>query len=260
MGQVVSGQCCCGKRQYTLSANDLDLFTEAHRSNDIPMLLKLMDSEQEFQISDTKIHPWAAPPRTIGALAISQLASLASQPSETPVSTMIREAGGIEKMVHLLDSNAIDKVHGAVIALSFLSDESPQNAGVMYEANALTKLVKCMHMQPNDLKAAAALTCRNIYTTETVYRQAFVGAGGVQPLVDLLALPEEPFDSKLLHVQAEAVLCLEDLMIEDGTEIVHCVAAVKDCGGSEALRILSEVKGNSELSKDAHSLLIHVAE
>lgn len=66
------------------------------------------------------LHPWASKPRSVGALAITQLAALAST-DDLGVKEKIREQGAIPLLVDNLICKEEDRAEAALVAVSFLS-------------------------------------------------------------------------------------------------------------------------------------------
>ena len=57
-------------------SKDLEAFDLANETNDIEALIKLMSSQEGTGFSQKTPHPWAAEPKTVGALAGTQIAIL----------------------------------------------------------------------------------------------------------------------------------------------------------------------------------------
>ena len=74
------------------------------------------------------MHAWAENPRTVGALAGTQMAIRASMSKSDDIKEKIRDAGGLPKYVAFMESNEVDRVHTGVVALSFLCTENPPNS------------------------------------------------------------------------------------------------------------------------------------
>ncbi|SBS83003.1 hypothetical protein PMALA_005150, partial [Plasmodium malariae] len=99
-------------------------FDKAYDENDVQEFVNLCSSSCEIEKLEDRMHPWAADPKTIGALSATQLAILASKENEPHYKDAIREADGIPVFINLLKSHELDRVHAAVVALSFLSVDS----------------------------------------------------------------------------------------------------------------------------------------
>ncbi|ETW56719.1 hypothetical protein PFUGPA_01509 [Plasmodium falciparum Palo Alto/Uganda] len=136
------------------------------------------------------MHPWAADPKTIGALSATQLAILASKENEPHYKDAIREANGIAVFINLLKSHELDRVHAAVVALSFLSVDNVKNCICMFESGALPYLISGMKSNIDGMKAACAQTCRNIFVLDKKYKKEFLKLGGITQLNDGDEIPE----------------------------------------------------------------------
>lgn len=243
--------------------DDAAKFDEAFDNTNIEMFVDLLDSTQKIQKMEERMHPWAADPQSVGALAATQLAILASR-EETPgapdvIKDKIREARGIAALVKFLQSKEDDRVHAAVVALSFLSVDNAANCVEMFERGAVPHLVKLMKSNIDGMRAATAQTARNIYVLNRKYREEFKRSGGIQNLVALLDLPTGDYDPSKLYTELEAVYHVEDLILDTGEEIPEYVHAVKAAGAVRKLDVLRKVN-NSDLAQAANALYVKLAD
>jgi len=268
MGAAVATGACCGgrddsdikqKTREKMRDDDVTRFDRAYDINNLEEFVSLLTSSQSIVPFPQRMHPWAADPQTVGALAATQLAILASRDDEPKFKDAIREAGGVPVLVAQLSSKEDDRVHAAVVALSFLSVANPKNCIEMFEAGAMKPLVKSMRSNIDGMRAATAQTARNIFVLDTKYRASFKHAGGVANLVSLLDLPSGEVDPSSLYTQLEAVYHIEDLILESGEEIPEYVNAVRQAGAAMKLALL-EKSGNEELADAAHYLLTRLAD
>eukprot|EP00921_Rhytidocystis_pertsovi_P016187 GHVQ01025555.1.p1 GENE.GHVQ01025555.1~~GHVQ01025555.1.p1 ORF type:complete len:305 (+),score=68.14 GHVQ01025555.1:413-1327(+) len=236
--------------------DDVSVFDRAYDSNDIGMFVQLLSSQHPIDKLEDRMHPWAADPTTVGALAATQLAILASKDSEPEIKDDIRSHGGIPAMVELLASKEEDRQHAAVVALSFLSVDNPNNCMEMFDCGALPFLIEGMKSTKDGMRAATAQTARNIFSLDLKYRSAFLKAGGVGNLVNLLNLPSVAAtpSEQALFTQLEAVYHVEDLIMDSGEELPAYVLAVKDAGTVAKLQALTECD-YSDLAEAANFLL-----
>lgn len=243
--------------------SDLDRFDEAYAKDDIVTLIELVPSEEPFeQSTDEHLHPWAASPKTVGALASTQLAALAST-DDMDIKEKIKSAGAIQVLIQQLDSNHQDRVDAALVALSFLSIDFTKACVGMFEANIFPHLIRLLRSSKVGVKAAAAQTARNIYVLEVRYRRAFREVGGCQPLVDLLDFQsedEQDSNNNSLDLQFEAIYHIDDFIMFNGEEVADCVAAIKGCSAARKLNVLQNVKGNDDICEAAHQLYLRLAE
>lgn len=238
---------------------DLDKFDRAYAEDDIGTLVALVSSKEAFeQPLEENLHPWAATPRSVGALATTQLAALASV-EDTAVKERLRVAGAIPILVEQLSSPQEDRRDAALVALSFLSIDYARACMDMFEAGIFAPLIELLKSPKTGVRAAAAQTARNIYVLEVRYRRAFRDAGGCQPLVDLLDLPSGKYDPSMLDIQLEAVYHIDDFIMFNGEEVSDCIAAIKVCNTARKLEQLQNVD-QEDLREAARLLFLRVAE
>lgn len=197
--------------------DDADKFDRAYESNDYKALVELLPSKTKIEPFEERMHPWAEDPKTVGALAGTQLAiqaSLADRDSPN-VKEEIFRAGAIPPLAEFLRSSETDRIHTAVVALSFLTADCSNNTVAAYEAGVLKLLLQHINSPLVGMRAAAATTLRNVCMEKEEYRTEFVGLGGMDGLVRQLDVGPSS-DPALPHadVQLEAILNLQD-MIED---------------------------------------------
>jgi len=204
---------------YTSSGPDSDKFDRALQNQDLKMFVELLPSAQKIDAFQEKgMHPWAEDPTTMGALAGTQLAILASmaERDHPDIKDDIRKVGAIKPLVEFLRSNESDRVQAAVVALSFLTADCSANAEATQKAGAMSALLKCAESPIGGMRAAASTTLRNICMESEAYRREFFELGGMRVLVKQLTTKP---DDKLKHtdVLLEAVLNLQDMIErEDG--------------------------------------------
>ncbi|KAL8427514.1 hypothetical protein Efla_000551 [Eimeria flavescens] len=259
--------------------DDVVRFDRAYDNNDIAEFVKLCNSTCEIEKLEERMHPWAADPETIGALAATQLAIFASREQEPHLKDEIREAGGIEVLVKLLASKRIlqtrhlrgdafflfavtqelDRKHSAVVALSFLSVDNPQNCIAMFNAGALPYLIQGMKSDIEGMRAACAQTARNIYVLDVKYRRAFMKGGGIAQLVRFLDIPP---NAPNVYTQLEAIYHLEDLVGDENEELPEFVQAVKAAGAIPKLKKLQEARcyRDQDVADAANLLLVRLAD
>lgn len=240
---------------------DIERFDLAFENGDIEEFVSLCDSTQPIDKLENKLHPWAANPTTIGALAATQLAIFASKDHLPAHKDTIRNAGGISILVDMLMSGEEDRNHAAIVALSFLSAGNSENCIEMFKAGALPDLIKGMRSEIDGMRAACAQTCRNIYQLDLEYRREFVKLGGLVNLVELIhpLRPSDEADEELCLTQIEAIYHLEDFIMDGVEELREFVSIVKVSGVLPKLKLL-EKSGNKELSMAAKSVSVRLAD
>jgi len=243
---------------YHSKGADADRFDKAFQSNDLNTFVQLLQSDQPIASFKQKLHPWAMDPQTIGALAATQLAILASaaekDDSQPNLKLQIHEAGAVKPLVEFLRSNTKDRVQTAVVALSFLTADCPEIAIAAYEAGAMGPLLMQVASDMAGMRAAAATTLRNICMESDKYRAEFVRLGGIKGLVEQLSSIPDP---ALNHadVQLEAVLNLQDFIeTKDGAVIDAYALEAMEAGVEAKLQSLTQVD-DEEVSNSAEELL-----
>ncbi|CDR95552.1 hypothetical protein, conserved [Babesia bigemina] len=236
---------------------DIERFDLAFENGDINEFVALCGSTQPIDKFEGRLHPWAANPTTIGALAATQLAIFASLEQHPEFKDAIREASGIPILVEMLRSNEVDRFHVAVVALSFLSAGNIDNCVEMFNAGALKDLIQGMKSDIDGVRAACAQICRNIYQLGWSC-QVFVKLGGLVNLVRFLS-PCDDTDEELCLTQLEAIYHIEDFIMDGVEELPEFVSIVKVSGAREKLKLL-EKSSNKELSMAAKSVRVRLAD
>merc|ERR1719291_424740 len=125
------------------------------------------------------MHQWVENPRTVGTLALTQVAIAGTQ--DPSAKLKIHESGAIPKLVNFMRLNeSDDRVQTAVVALSFLTFDCSQNTKAAYEAGAMELLLQHLESPTPGMRAAAATTLRNICMDSAPRITSFVEMGGLK--------------------------------------------------------------------------------
>ncbi|ETW63308.1 hypothetical protein PFMC_00784 [Plasmodium falciparum CAMP/Malaysia] len=167
----------------------------------------------------------------------------------------------VQEFVNLCSSTCeeLDRVHAAVVALSFLSVDNVKNCICMFESGALPYLISGMKSNIDGMKAACAQTCRNIFVLDKKYKKEFLKLGGITQLVNLLELPSNYDDSQPLYTQLEAIYHLEDFILNDGDEIPEFLEAVKNSNSIKNLKTLQQCP-EQDLAEASNVLLLRLTD
>jgi len=268
MGQGCSSLPCCAERKdppkpedpnagrtfpapAQASNSDAEKFDVAFETEDVKQFVALMDSREPIEAFAERMHPWAMDPCTVGALAGTQLSILSSMATdENPWrKEEIRAAGALPKFKAFLQSDEDDRVQTSVVAMSFLSTDNAKCAKEMLDMGCLPLLVPHLSSEIQGMRAAAASSCRNIYVQSNQARQAFVQAGGVQPLVGMLLLDQGNADLML-----EIILNLEDFVETDEGVDPTLAKLVLDAGAAPHLKTVDKLD-DEELTQQAQDLI-----
>jgi len=238
---------------YSGKGEDSAKFDKAFEASDLKTFVELLSSAEPIDPFEEKMHPWAEDPKTIGALAGTQLAILASmaEKENKSVKDDIREAGAIPKLVDFLKSGKNDQVQTAVVALSFLTSDNSANAGALYQAGGMDLYVKLLDSEIAGMRAAVSTTLRDMMIENMEARLKFVDLGGTAGLIKQLNAPHDP-SLNPADVQLEAVLNVQDFLEDESGEPIPQIAKeVVRCGGKDELAKLlqsddDEVRGSVE--------------
>lgn len=236
--------------------DDAEKFDQAFETNDLQAFVNLLKSAQKIEPFEERMHPWAEDPKTVGALAGTQLAILASTADgdSANVKDDIRNAGGIPPLVGFLKCAEDDRIQTAIVALSFLTAENAQNSKVAYDAGALPELMKYMDAKLVPMRAAVATTLRNICVEDDAYRKQFVELGGLKALVNQLDIPAGEA-TNVADVQLEAILNLQDIIEgEEGQVIKEYAQQVIAAGAEDKLKKLAQ-SDDEEVQSSANEAL-----
>ena len=120
-----------------------------------------------------------------------------------------------------MESGAVDRLHTAVVALSFMSTDNHVCAQEMLEAGMMPILIPHLKSPKQGMRAAVATTLRNISCVSNEAREKLADAGGLTEMVKQLELDKDNPDLKL-----EAILNLRDILEEEDGPINPKVAKV----------------------------------
>eukprot|EP00929_Paragymnodinium_shiwhaense_P063242 TRINITY_DN31605_c0_g1_i1.p1 TRINITY_DN31605_c0_g1~~TRINITY_DN31605_c0_g1_i1.p1 ORF type:complete len:306 (+),score=101.23 TRINITY_DN31605_c0_g1_i1:76-993(+) len=238
---------------------DAEKFDAAFEKNDLQAFVSLLSSTQTIESFEERMHPWAEDPKTVGALAGTQLAILASlaEKDMPDMKDNIRKAGAIKPLCGFLSTDEQDRVQTSVVALSFLTADNAENAKETYEAGAMPLLMQHLDSSVAGMRAASATTLRNMCVEDDGYRKEFVKLGGIKGLVGQLAVKPDPA-LNLADVQLEAVLNLQDLLErEDGQLIKEYADEAIKHGVKDELKKLLKAE-DEEVQSSAQEFLEHL--
>lgn len=220
-------------------------FDNAVKNKDLPELVKLLASNHRLA-KDMKAtqHPWADQPTTIGALAAVHIAVLASEAS---LRDNLRSAGAIPVLVQFLNTNNTrDRIHSAVVALSFLTVDNDENCQEVYRAGALPLLVPLITVSPEGLGFSASSICRNVYCKNKNAREEFVNLNGVQSMLHLLKYDAaRGTDTSYMDGIFETVSNLTDLLDGDYTRNENEGRLVKRAAKDNLVETLEKLANDS---------------
>jgi len=204
----------CRKVPHCSTCDDSEEFDRAFEQSDIKGLVALLSSSQAIDSCGERLHSWALQPKTVGALAGTQLAILAStvDRDDSRIKDCMMKAGMIQHLVEYLKSMQEERVQIAMIALSILTTNHSASSQAVNEAGIMPFLLE--HLKESyveGMRGVAATTLRNICVDDNVCREKFVELGGIQGFVACLN-PTPRVTPSGLDAQLDAVLNLQDIL------------------------------------------------
>jgi len=216
------------------TSDDAKKFDAAFEKSDIKAFVGLLSSTQPIADFEENIHPWAEDPRTVGALAATQLAIMTSS-DENKAKAKIGKAVAIPPLVYFLDSKEKDRQQCAIVALGELLQDSSENIKAAVDAGAIEKLLKHKDSQISEARQLVANTLRNIFVEDDDYREEFVEKGGISFYIKQLNAAAGASDDT--EAQLDAVLNLLDLLEDDKQQVIpEYVDDVKKAGVESKLQ------------------------
>eukprot|EP00919_Chromeraceae_sp_WS-2016_P010631 GHVR01024817.1.p1 GENE.GHVR01024817.1~~GHVR01024817.1.p1 ORF type:complete len:261 (+),score=71.58 GHVR01024817.1:108-890(+) len=208
------------------AGDDCEKINSAFMSNDIKEIIILLDSNQPVDALEDPLHKWAEQPKTVGAMAATQLAFLANVDNRSSTKTNkdeIIKQGGIEALVTYLDSTEQDRYEIAVVALSFLSLESDKifQDKLLY-LNIISQLSQLFRSEKQNMRNAVGCTIRNLYVLNEESRRYFIEDGPLKDFLDLLKLSDTEGSIDMIF---EALFNVDDLITVNNEVVPEFVAA-----------------------------------
>eukprot|EP00443_Scrippsiella_acuminata_P004023 CAMPEP_0115252028 /NCGR_PEP_ID=MMETSP0270-20121206/43937_1 /TAXON_ID=71861 /ORGANISM="Scrippsiella trochoidea, Strain CCMP3099" /LENGTH=289 /DNA_ID=CAMNT_0002667473 /DNA_START=110 /DNA_END=979 /DNA_ORIENTATION=- len=244
--------------QTSARSDDAEKFDKALEINDLRMFVSLLTSQALIEPFDEPMHPWAEDPKTIGALAGTQLAILAStvKAEDSNIKDEIREAGAIGPLIDFLESDQQDRVQSAVVALSFLTTDCSDNAQAVHALGGLPLLMQHVETDLTPMRAAILTTCRNMYAESDELCMNFIKLGGVEVLVRELALSTRDVAKDVADMQLEAILNILDLIEGvDGKPNEKYASKFVEAGAIDHLETVYRLSEDEEVKQSADTAL-----
>eukprot|EP00919_Chromeraceae_sp_WS-2016_P010621 GHVR01024807.1.p1 GENE.GHVR01024807.1~~GHVR01024807.1.p1 ORF type:complete len:290 (+),score=71.47 GHVR01024807.1:108-977(+) len=212
------------------AGDDCEKINSAFMSNDIKEIIILLDSNQPVDALEDPLHKWAEQPKTVGAMAATQLAFLANVDNRSSTKTNkdeIIKQGGIEALVTYLDSTEQDRYESGVVSLSFLSLESDITCHMLLELDIIEKLSKLFRSKKENMRSAIGCTLRNVYVLNEDTRRKFIKEGALKEFIDLLKLSDTEGSIDMIF---EALFNVDDLITVNNEVVPEFADALKAAG------------------------------
>lgn len=204
-----------------LKGRDAEKFDEAFLNMDVHGFTDLLSSTgtcEQAQLDEIPDHPWAVKPRSVGALAATQLAVIASADVDNAAS--IREAGAIKALVSFLQvRTSEDKRDAAVVLLVFLSSVDEESCQELGQKNVLPDLLRILgdKQQHRGLRAAISTVLVNVVLEHQGAASRFIREEGAVQLLSACDTvgcrdlqDEEPFLLEIVENMLELAEADED--------------------------------------------------
>lgn len=191
-----------------VKGKDAEKFDEAFANMDIPAFVELLTSENnlgEGQLEEVPDHPWADMPKSVGGLAATQLAVIASLDEANVVT--IRQAGACEVLVSYLKAScSSDKRDAGVVLLVFLTSVDAESCAELGQKNALPDLIRilCDKQAHRGLRCAISTVLVNVLLEHQGTASRFIRENGAAQLLKACDSAgckpeEEPFFLELIE-------------------------------------------------------------
>lgn len=172
-----------------VQGEDAEKFDEAFATMDIQAFVQLLSSQNklgEGQLEEVPEHPWADLPNSVGALAATQLAVIASMDESNVVT--IRQAGAIDVLVGFMKPGvSTDKRDAAVVLLVFMTSVDPDGASASEagQKGVLPDLLRVLgdSSAPRGLRAAVSTILVNILLEHQGTASRFIREDGAKQLM-----------------------------------------------------------------------------
>lgn len=165
-----------------VQGKDAEKFDEAFANMDITAFVELLSSVNslgEGQLEEVPEHPWADVPASVGALAATQLAVIASLDEANVVT--IRQAGACEILVsYLKPACSPDKRDAGVVLLVFLTSVDRESCAELGQKNVLPDLLRilCDKDEHRGLRCAISTILINVLLEHQGTASRFIRENG----------------------------------------------------------------------------------
>lgn len=159
---------------------------------------------------DTCLHTWAENPKSIGTLAVIQIGIFASDKESYNNEKFVKDLFRfkvLQVLMQFCQSEDRDKFEAAVLAFSFLTENSQEVVEEMLAKGLLAVMIRFMQDRKEGLKATASLCCRNLYMARPKVQKLFVQGGGAELMISML-------DTDDSVVVFETILNVLDLLLD----------------------------------------------
>lgn len=227
------------------------ILDKACKANDVKVLVALLQSQTPIEVSDKRDHEWADNPKTVGANACTHLVVLAASGKEN-IKNEIRDAGVFPALLQFLKSDQSDRVHVAIVALSFVTADCDPNSVAAYEAGFMPALLPLLGSGVPGMRLAVCTTLRNICMASMEYRKKFVETGGIKGFIGLMTDDPATVNKDL---QLEAMLNLQDLLLDNEDNLIPEFAKLSLEAGAEAKLQTALKAGDEEVKSTAQEVM-----
>jgi len=216
---------------------------------DIPQLVALLDDSAPLTTPPQDPHPWASPPKTVGALAGTKIAALAAE-DPYGCADLVHQAGGLPKIVAFLDQSE-DRQHCALIALALIA-YNDVCANDLVGDHVTDQLMKFKDV-PNALqRSTVAIILRYVFFYSEQAKSSFLQKHGLTVFTDLLRESDPA-------IQLNAITNILDILFGAGgldAEILQHLQAQPLRGELETrLKPMAENSKEEDVAENAAYLL-----
>eukprot|EP00743_Colponemidia_sp_Colp-15_P007117 GILK01007678.1.p1 GENE.GILK01007678.1~~GILK01007678.1.p1 ORF type:complete len:1274 (+),score=245.30 GILK01007678.1:36-3824(+) len=233
-----------------MADRDVALLATARKDGDVSAILRLSHSIEPLHIP-TPLHPWAENPRTVGGLALTQLAAWAY--ADEHLRSQMLTGEGIRVLISNLRSESAERWENALVVIQNLSEHSVSACHSLLEFGVWAPLLPLLNPSCKEgvvSTALAALTnlCQNDPLT-------CLGDISFEPVVSSLLPLFSSFSSDTAFESLYLLLTLfrQSVSVSRHTELVGCVQ------GLGVLDLLSKLHESEDIDLKDTAQEIHDA-
>lgn len=203
-----------------VTGDDAHRFDQAFVNQDVQAFIELVASTNKLgqgQLDAVPTHPWAMPPATVGALAITQLSVLASRRRDNDNSILtIRQAGACQVLAEVFKAgkeSSKDLRDAAVVLMVILTCEDAESCTELGDLDCIPTFLRFIDdkEQSRGFRSALSTILVNIMCEHQASANRFIREDGALPLIKACdSFGYEPGEEKFFDELLDNILELTE--------------------------------------------------